>query len=404
MALEIVTGGTTGDTDGTLVDDANKIDFSAVSLNTAIACHMRGAVSTEESDNTTFSMPSGNGSIQVAFVADSGPWYDSDDAPQAAPAIGPVNIPVWFRQTVGASTATGSFTTGGTFAAATAPSQVTGLTATNPTEETIDLAWNAGTDNVGVKYYRVKRATNSGMTGATTLTSTETGTTYQATGLAHGTQYWFTVEAIDAAGAIGTASATANNTTAISYTEVDPNSHFTFNASTVTISGLTKNEDAYLYKDYGVDYFDALDEDFTLNLGSTSDASCAAIACAFTNTIEDLSGLASTDVSVRTSMDADKKVYIWLSRGPNTTYVSLADPVIVDDTTYYCTLRREAGSDTVYLDVFSDSGRTTHVTGSPINTTGFGTAKWRYHFALMTRNQAAAAACNGTVTTTRTLI
>ena len=41
----------------------------------------------------------------------------------------------------------------------------------------------------------------------------------------------------------------------ITYTEVDPNSHISVTASKVTFTGLARNEDAYVYKDFGVDFF-----------------------------------------------------------------------------------------------------------------------------------------------------
>lgn len=44
------------------------------------------------------------------------------------------------------------------------------------------------------------------------------------------------------------------------YTEVDPNNHITVTASKVTFTDLARNEDAYIYKDYGVDHFNG---DFT---------------------------------------------------------------------------------------------------------------------------------------------
>jgi len=40
-----------------------------------------------------------------------------------------------------------------------------------------------------------------------------------------------------------------------SYTEVDPNSRIAVTANRVTATNLTRNEDAYVYKDMGIDYF-----------------------------------------------------------------------------------------------------------------------------------------------------
>ncbi len=86
-----------------------------------------------------------------------------------------------------------------------APSNPTGLTASNTTETTTDLSWTASTDNVGVTGYDVYQ-------GGTNIASV-TGTSYQATGLTANTSYSFTVRAKDAAGNVSGDSNTANVTT-----------------------------------------------------------------------------------------------------------------------------------------------------------------------------------------------
>ncbi len=73
--------------------------------------------------------------------------------------------------------------------APTAPSR---LAAANETQTTIDLTWEASTDNVGVTGYDVYRGN--------TMIATVAGTRYQATGLTAGTEYSFRVKAKDAAG------------------------------------------------------------------------------------------------------------------------------------------------------------------------------------------------------------
>jgi chitodextrinase len=86
-----------------------------------------------------------------------------------------------------------------------APSNPTGLSASNTTETSTDLSWNASTDNVGVTGYDVYQ-------GGTNIASV-TGTSYSVTGLAESTSYAFTVRAKDAAGNISGDSNTANVTT-----------------------------------------------------------------------------------------------------------------------------------------------------------------------------------------------
>ena len=74
----------------------------------------------------------------------------------------------------------------------TPPTVPTGLTAAVVGSSTVNLAWNASTDNVGVTGYTVYQgASVAGTTGSTT---------YTVGGLACGTSYSFSVDASDAAG------------------------------------------------------------------------------------------------------------------------------------------------------------------------------------------------------------
>lgn len=86
-----------------------------------------------------------------------------------------------------------------------APTAPTGLAASNVTQTTLTLNWNASTDNVGVTGYDVYQ-------GATNI-GTVTSTSANVTGLAAGTSYTFTVRAKDAAGNVSAASNAVNVTT-----------------------------------------------------------------------------------------------------------------------------------------------------------------------------------------------
>jgi glucose/arabinose dehydrogenase len=66
------------------------------------------------------------------------------------------------------------------------------LSASNVTQTSLTLAWDASTDNVGVTGYTVYNGS--------TLLGTATGTSFNVTGLTAGTSYTFTVRARDAAG------------------------------------------------------------------------------------------------------------------------------------------------------------------------------------------------------------
>src|SRR5918996_1893746 len=72
------------------------------------------------------------------------------------------------------------------------PSTPTGLKVTSRTDSSISLAWNASTDNVGVKGYEVFRGS--------TKVGTTTTTSHTVTSLRCGTSYKLAVQAFDAAG------------------------------------------------------------------------------------------------------------------------------------------------------------------------------------------------------------
>jgi chitodextrinase len=86
-----------------------------------------------------------------------------------------------------------------------APTAPTSLIASNITQNTIDLSWNASSDNVGVTGYDVYE-------GGSYLSST-TATSYDVSGLTANTTYSFYVKAKDAAGNASSASSTINATT-----------------------------------------------------------------------------------------------------------------------------------------------------------------------------------------------
>ncbi|MEY2581309.1 MAG: hypothetical protein QOE09_1158 [Ilumatobacteraceae bacterium] len=75
-----------------------------------------------------------------------------------------------------------------------APSVPGGVTATASGSSSIDVAWSASTDAVGVAGYNVFRD------GAATAVATVTGTTFTDTGLSAGSTHSYTVNAFDAAG------------------------------------------------------------------------------------------------------------------------------------------------------------------------------------------------------------
>ncbi|MBT8246026.1 MAG: DUF5011 domain-containing protein [Winogradskyella sp.] len=88
-----------------------------------------------------------------------------------------------------------------------APTAPTSLSASNTTQNSTDLSWNASTDNIGVSGYDVLRD------GIVIGSVSGTTTNYQAVGLSANTTYAFSVKAKDAAGNESASSNVVNVTT-----------------------------------------------------------------------------------------------------------------------------------------------------------------------------------------------
>jgi hypothetical protein len=85
------------------------------------------------------------------------------------------------------------------------PSTPGNFRVTGTTSNTVSLAWNASTDDIGVTGYEVLRGT--------TLVGSPTGLSFTDTGLTASTAYQYTVRSFDASGKRSTASPTLNATT-----------------------------------------------------------------------------------------------------------------------------------------------------------------------------------------------
>lgn len=175
------------------------------------------------------------------------------------------------------------------------------------------------------------------------------------------------------------------------YTEYDPYGRLTIASTKCTLTGGYRNQNWNLYKDFGANYFDGIDIDFEMRLTScTTWASMSVIG--ISNSTGDSASWASTDYLVFMARTGTSDYRITLLSGDGSVSDYMAAAVNV---TYYCTLRRAAGSNSVYLDVYSDSDRLTLLDTLVI--TGIGSTKHRYIHAMVSRYGASSAAASGWV-------
>ncbi len=97
----------------------------------------------------------------------------------------------------------------------TPPSKPSGLTASVVNSTTVNLSWQAATDNVGVAEYIITR-------NGANLSQEATGTTFTDTGLAAHTNYTYTVTAVDTSGNLSSPSSSVQVQTPTSQDTIAP--------------------------------------------------------------------------------------------------------------------------------------------------------------------------------------
>lgn len=175
------------------------------------------------------------------------------------------------------------------------------------------------------------------------------------------------------------------------YTEYDPYGRLTIASTKCTLTRGYRNQNWNLYKDCGANYFDGINIDFEMRLTSC-DIWAVMSVIGISNSTGDSASWASTDYLVYMARTGTIDYRITLLSGDWSVSDYMAAAVGV---TYYCTLRRAAGSNSVYLDVYSDSDRLTLLDTLVI--TGIGSTKHRYIHAMVSRYNASSIAASGWV-------
>lgn len=174
------------------------------------------------------------------------------------------------------------------------------------------------------------------------------------------------------------------------FTELDPNTHIAILSSSMITHEAYRNEDAWLYKDYGANYFDT---DLTHYLEVTPDGFTvvgilASGTCwALTNDVEDLNDLTVPFLSLSWyNHGANPKLELKEHSAPPTQQYDQSIALVLG-TRYYLTIVRDATTLKCYI--YSNAKRSTLVDTLTI-TLEHPTVKYRYFFAALTYNIASA--------------
>lgn len=183
-----------------------------------------------------------------------------------------------------------------------------------------------------------------------------------------------------------------------SYTETDPNSHITITSGAqIDFSGLTADEEAYVYKDKGASHFDGdFVHYFTARIDSGAGSYSKAVVWGLSNVVDDMQG-ASDCVNVRFNQNGGTPVFQLIERDGGAQTNGISSATISYDTEYWFEVERVDSTDTLTCKIYTDSSRTTqHGSTLTANLTG-SEVDWRYIYALASANTATSNTCSGFV-------
>jgi hypothetical protein len=201
--------------------DATSLTTSTFTLKDSLSNPVAGTVSYNSGNTTATFTPSAPLAYSTTYTATISTGAKASDGKPLAAAVS------W------------SFTTG--VAPDTTPPTAPGNLQATGGLSTVNLTWNASTDNVAVTRYDVYRSQTQGFTpGPTNRIAQPTGTSYSNVGLATGT-YYYRVQAEDAAGNLSTASneasaAVTGDTTAPTVSITAPSAGATVSGSSVSVT------------------------------------------------------------------------------------------------------------------------------------------------------------------------
>ena len=176
------------------------------------------------------------------------------------------------------------------------------------------------------------------------------------------------------------------------YTEVDTNSHISKTSTRVTWSNLNRNEDAYLYKDFGIGYFEGdFTVNLTLNITSPDESGTYEHILTLANSLDDFKGIddASGDaLTIQHLSQSGTTTRIAVQELDGGTLYTSSYYNITANTAYYLKIIRDESVGTygtLYCYIYSDAARTTLL--STLSVTLHTSKKdFRYIYPIQTYN------------------
>lgn len=161
------------------------------------------------------------------------------------------------------------------------------------------------------------------------------------------------------------------------YTEVDGPGVLTVTSTRVTALNADDDQTYYVYKDFGVGFFNGFDINFEIYMDALSLGS-GRLLMGLANSINNWAqwGVTTVGVTFEANAGTPNEIELWRGYiGGVDTYTNAQDATI-----YYCSLKRTADSDTVTLEIYSDSNRQNLV--DILSVVGYGSGtRYRYFYA-----------------------
>jgi hypothetical protein len=179
----------------------------------------------------------------------------------------------------------------------------------------------------------------------------------------------------------------------LAYAEVDPNGHITASTASINFDGLTRNEEAYVYRDFGAGYFNGdFHHELTIriDLSPGSDFNSVAYVWGLGNAIGSFVGANHNEwlaVQIFNGTGSSTAFQIGIQELSGGTMTAQQNLPGVPQGTYYLSIYRdesEGAHGTLHLDIYTDEARTNLYNSLSIALTA--NTDFRYLYVLNSNN------------------